>query len=193
MNGKSFIKNILLLIMFLISCVFLLTNPQSFFGIGTRPLFIPLTLSLNHLLISKRNSSNKFLKICFVLLTILNSLWFIYHTYELISHYLKWNDMEFDIHYLYLICISITFFTSLPDLKKETNSINDILTIITTILIILIHYRYYLDKNLLHNLIHLSYNATSLQNRFTYITQYYPTFITMYTFLFLHKKIMQKK
>lgn len=195
MNGKAFLKNILLFIMFMISIFFILITNKSIGlrGIGTRPLIIPITLSLNFLLLEKRTKQKKLLKISFIFLSILNSTWFLYHIYELISHYIKWNYLELDITYIYLNMITIMFITSLKDTKKETNSLNDILTIITTILLILIHYRYYLDKNLLHNIINNSNDINILQNRYIYITQYYPHFIFMYLILFIHKKITNKK
>jgi len=191
MNGKSFIKNILLIIMILISCIFIFTSTpaNTLSGIGTRPLFIPLTIALNLLLLNK-NKKTKFKKICLIILTTINSIWLIYHTYELIHYYIKWNYLELDISFIYLITIFTILITSLPDIKKETNKLNDILTIITTLLIILIHYRFYLDQNFLHNLINLNYNSHNLQERFDYITQYYFIFIVMYTSLYIHKTII---
>lgn len=186
MNGKAFLKNILLLILVIISIFFIITKP-GFTGIGTRPLFILISIPLNILLSEKRTKPNKFLKISNILLSIINISWFLYHIYELISAYIEWNYIELDITYIYTIILLTTFLTSLKDIKKETNTLNDFLTILTTTLLIIIHYRYYLDKNFLHNIV------GNTNSYYTYITQYYIYFILMYIILFANKKINQIK
>ena len=189
MNGRAFLKNILLFIMIIISCFFIFITSQDLSGIGTRPIFIPITISFNALLLEKRKHQKKFFKISLIFLSILNLSWFLFHIYELISYYIQYNYLELDITYLYLIIIFTIFFTSLLDLKRETNSLNDIFMIITTIIIIIVHYRYYIDKTFLHNIIGNPSDPIVLQSRYHYISQYYLYFIFMYLILFIQKKV----
>lgn len=186
MNGKSFLKNILLFILVIISIFFIITKP-GFTGIGTRPLLILITIPLNILLLEKRTKPNKFFKISKILLSIINISWFLFHIYEFISAYIEWNYIELDITYIYTIILFTTFLTSIKDIKKETNTLNDFLTILTTTLLIIIHYRYYLDRSFLHNIVNTN------KQYYIYITQYYIYFILMYIILFINKKINQIK
>ena len=105
MNGKVFLKNILLFIMIICSCFFLFVTANGMEGIGTRPLWIPFTLSFNIMLLENRKKLGKYFKIILIFLSILNGLWFCYHVLEFINFYIKWNSIELDISYIYLIVI----------------------------------------------------------------------------------------
>lgn len=195
-NSRALLKNLFLTLMIIISLIFIfITNKIGSQGIGTRPLIIPITIAINILLFQRINQhkNNKIAKIILAILTILNLTWLIYHLYQILQYYLLYHTLELDSTYLYSITIFTIWITSMPDIKEETNNLNDILIIITSIIILAIHYRYYIDKGLIHNTIGNSDNFDVLQNRYTFITQYYPYFIVMYLTLLLHKNIINLK
>lgn len=186
MNPRASLKLLLLIITFLMSSIYIYTIADTFIY---NIVLIPLTLLIITLNLKPQNKKPK--KFYYIILSIVSSInifLIIYYLYYLISEYINCNSININIDFYYLIILNIIFSISIFDLKKDTNKQNDILTIITCIIISLVHYRYFLDPHFLHNLVNLD-SATVGNTSSHYIYQYYPYFIIMLSTLLIQRKI----
>lgn len=159
-----------------------LNKPNSLFKVWTLPSFKLVNLK------PQNKKPKKFYYIILSIVSSINIFLIIYYLYYLISEYINCNSININIDFYYLIILNIIFSISIFDLKKDTNKQNDILTIITCIIISLVHYRYFLDPHFLHNLVNLD-SATVGNTSSHYIYQYYPYFIIMLSTLLIQRKI----
>lgn len=86
---------------------------------------------------------------------------------------------------IYIPVLLSIFLLSIPSVFGKTNKLNDYLTIIASIIVILIHIRYYRDPNLLNNL----YPNPNNEDYFFFIYQNYIYFVIMYITTIIHKFI----
>jgi hypothetical protein len=75
---------------------------------------------------------------------------------------------------------------SFSNIFHKTNKINYILTIVVSIIIILIHLRYYFDPNFANNLID---GSEGTKYSYIYIIQNYIYFTIMYIIVLIHEAI----
>jgi len=188
MNHRAILKILFLFITFIISCIFLFTkyNIEALrYFIFLIPILIQIILT--NKFISKNKKSKLFL-IVFIIISLIDiiiiSLPFIYT----LNEFIRFGSFNLEVEFYYLIIIWITFILSFYDIKKDTNRLNDILTIIVSLIISLVHYRYYIDPKFLHNLINLE-GAIVLSNSYNYVSQYYLSFFIMYIVLLIQKII----
>lgn len=191
MNPRSGLKLLFLTITLIISSIYIFISAEAiYFYSPANPLYlIPITLLI--IILKQKNKKKKHQKIfnfIFTIICLINILLFIYYLYIIISNYIKWNYIEPNFAFYYLIILYTSFILSIFDLKKDTNKLNDILTIIICFIITLVHYRYYIDTHFLHNLVNLD-NAMVGNTSNNYINQYYNCFTIMLLTLLIHKKV----
>lgn len=185
------LKYSLLLIAFILSCFFMFhTNKLT--DLNLLGIIGGVFLSINILLLNKRNkfNNNKIFKIILIILTILSiSIWLLYISI-IIKEYINFNTINIRISNIYFTTLIIIIVNDFEDIWKSSNKTYNILTIIVTLLVIIIHYRYYIDNKLLHNLLRIKdINSIILQHSYIYITQYYSLFTIIYIILIINKKI----
>lgn len=186
MNLRAGLKLLFLIITFIISSIYIIGTYES---IIYHILLVPMALLIITLKLKpKQRKTKKVYYICLVITSLINIVIVAYYIYYFIYGYLHWNSLEVypDLYYLNLLWI--TLIHSIFDLKKETNKLNDILTIIVCTIITLVFYRYYIDPRFLHNLINL-HDAIVGNTSYHYIHQYYNLFSIMLLILLIHKKI----
>lgn len=189
MNKRILLKVLFLLITTIISIFYILfTSNSSIYLLSTLLfIFISLYIILNNL--NKNNSLYKSLNF----LKTLNIIIIIIYIINLIITYTKYNTLELHPENYYFLILWIILLNNIFNLKKESNKLNDILTIIVCTFISLIHYRYYIDPNFLHNMMKLDINSIILQNSYNYINQYYILFTIILLILHIHNKILNIK
>lgn len=187
MNHRIILKNIILLITCIISMFFLIqTSTYTIeFPVSTL-LFIFTTFNIILINLNKNNNLNSSIKF----ISILCIFFLILYIINFINRYIELNLITNDSAFFYRYILWITLLTNLFSIKKESNKLNDILTIIVCILISIIHYRYYIDPKFIHNLMNLSKDSIILQNGYNYILQYYYTFAIILLILYIQNIIL---
>lgn len=186
MNLRAGLKLLFLSITFIISSIYIITTYDA---IGYHLMLIPIALLIITLKLKpKQRKPQKIYYISLTIISLINLAMVIYYLYYLIHGYIHWNSLEIypDLYYLILLCI--TLITSIFDLNKNTNKLNDILTIITCTIITLVFYRYYIEPHFLHNLVKLE-GAMVGNTSYHYIHQYYNLFSIMLLVLLIQNKI----
>ena len=120
---------------------------------------------------------------------IFSTLYFLYFSYsEITCYFSNICDLESSTVFtiIYPIFLFMALFFSLSDVFNKTNKANDILTIIVSLLIILIHLRYYFEPKFIHNLVE---NGAYNQYSYYYVIQNYIYFVAMYLITLLHHKV----
>jgi hypothetical protein len=189
MNKRSLFKYILICITTILSVYFLITEKN--IGFGILPMIIPFMFAIAVFMFSKKEKVKKFRFIYNVVLLLLMifaiglSLHIILNEIKyFIDHSCCANSMSiFVIIYLMLLFNLLLFCIS--DIFNKTDKVNDILTIVVSLIIILIHIRYYLDPHFIYRIIEGNEYLIYSNN---YITQNYIYFIIMYAVVFLHRK-----
>lgn len=191
MNPRAILKQLFLTITLIISTIYMfITSEAIYFDYSSSPLYlIPITFLIIMLkLKKKKRKHNKIFQVFFILICLLNILLAVHYLYTIITDYIKWNSIQLDFALYYLIILYMSFLLNIFNLKKETNQLNDILTIITCLIISAVHYRYYIDSHFLHNLVNID-NAMTGSTSYAYINQYYSCFVMMYLTLLIHQAI----
>lgn len=186
MNPRALLKLLFLIIAFIISSIYMITTYNS---ITCHLLLIPIALLIITLKL-KPNQRNpkKFYYICLATTSLINIALIIYYIYYFIHGYIHWNSLEIYPDLYYLILLWINLIASIFDVKKDTNKLNDILTMIASGIITLVFYRYYIDPHFLHNLVKLD-GAMVGNTSYHYIHQYYNLFSIMLLVLLIQNKI----
>lgn len=183
MNKRASLKLLFLTITFLISSIYIITTYKLLIY---HLILIPIALLI--ITIKLKPKKSKIYYLWLIIIILINALLVIYYIYYFIKGYIHWNSLEIYPDLYYIILLWITLISSIFDLKKETNILNDILTIITSIIISLVFYRYYVDSKFLHNLIKLD-NAIVGNTSYHFIHQYYNLFSIMLLTLLIQNKI----
>lgn len=186
MNLRALLKLLFLIITFIISSIYMITTYDS---IICHLLLIPITLLIITLnLKPQKRKPGKIYYFCLIITSLINISLIIYYIYYFIHGYLHWNSLEIYPDLYYLILVWISLIATIFDIKKDTNSLNDILTIISCTIITLVFYRYYIDPHFLHNLVKL--DGTMVGNTsYHYIHQHYNLFSIMLLVLLIQNKI----
>lgn len=192
MNPRACFKYLLLIIGFVCSCVFMMvTNKLS--DLGLVGIFGGILLSFNILVFNKKSSvkkNKKIFKILLLGLTILDVLIWGYYVYLVVSEFINFGIIDFRPSYIYFTVFCVMVVNDFSDMWNRSNILYDILVMIVTIIVIFVHYRYYIDGRLLHNLFGIrDINSVILQNSYVYVTQYYWLFSVMYIVLIINKKL----
>ena len=190
MNYRGICKLIIIFVALISSIIFMFFTNQylSISNLSTALLF--LFIIFDYLLIIFRKKHKSFKSIYFIsgVVVIITC----YHLYFFIHNYILFNSLEVDASWFYLLILFLLFIDSFMDIKKKSNQLNDILTIIVCLLISFVHYRYYLEPRFIHHLTKLpdmSSFGIGLQDSYMYVTKYYLLFISILFVLFVHKKI----
>lgn len=193
MNKKEIIKFIFVLFAVVISFDFMLRTDEvglnSMFNIvNVVNFFFALTIFM--FCNMKKIRKFKFIyDVILMLLMVFSAAWVCYFAYGIISclvspSYSMDGSSIFPIIYSPILFLMLLF--SFSDIFNKTNKVNYILTIVVSIIIILIHLRYYFDPNFANNIIDGS-NGTEYS--YYYVIQNYIYFVIMYIIILLHKAI----
>ena len=191
-NKSGLIKYIFIFIAIFISLYF---SGEMFYQSGIKGF--SLIILFNSLLVltiymySNKDRIKKFKFIYDVILILFSLLYiflFLYIIWGYIICFSNYNcSPEFQgILFIALSLMMLVF--NFKDIFHQSNKTNDILTIIVSLLIILIHLRYYYDPYLVYYLIKEDFYQEYLYN---YVTQNYGYFTMMYFILLIHRKINQ--
>ena len=192
MNPRACFKYLLLIIGFVCSCFFMIiTNKLS--DLGLFGIFGGILLSFNILMFNKKSSvkkDNKMFKIFFLILTILDVLIWGNYICLVIREFISFGTIDFRVSYIYFTVFCIMVVNDFWDIFKSSNILYDVLVMMVCIMVIFVHYRYYIDGRLLHNLLGVrDVNSVILQHSYIYITQYYWLFSIMYIVLIINKRL----
>lgn len=150
---------------------------------------IPLTIFMYQELKHIRNQKLKFIYDVILMLLTLFSIGIIIFLGIAFTSCSFTSNCSYDISnisiIIYIPVLLSIFLLNIPSVFGKTNKLNDYLTIITSIIVILIHIRYYNDSNLLNNI----YPNSNNQDYFIFIYQNYIYFIIMYITVIIHKFI----
>jgi hypothetical protein len=193
MNKKEIIKFIFVLLAAVISFDFMIKTEEvglnSMFNIvNVIDFFFALTIFMFYNM--KKIKRYKFIyDVTLMLLMVFSAALVIYFLYSLISCFISINcSMEnttfFIILYPTILFLMLLF--SFSNIFDKTNKINCILTIGVSIIIILIHLRYYFDPNFANNLID---GSEGTKYSYIYIIQNYIYFTIMYIIVLIHEAI----
>ena len=191
MNYRGFIKFIFVFISFISSVIFMFVTNKSFsiHYISTALLFCFGIIDYILIMFKNKHYDNKSIYFISVIVAIL----FFYHVYNIVHEYISFQSFSFDISWYYLFILVILMIDSLFDIKRESSFLNDVLTIIVCLIISLVHYRYYLEPNFIHNMVKLpdmSSFGIGLQDSYFYVTKYYVWFLYVLIVIFIHKKTL---
>jgi hypothetical protein len=192
MNKRGLIKYTFLIIAAAISFYFMITSDT---GFEDRPGILALyslPIAITVFMFVNKNKIKKFkfiYDVTLMLLIIACALFLGFLCYDQISCYF---DVQCSPSYdaIFLILYPTVLFTmiflSFNDINNKTNKTNDILTIVISSLIILIHLRYYFEPNFVDKLI-----KGDIFNDFSssYITQNYIYFTLMYLIVLIHNRV----
>lgn len=184
MNQRILLKLLFLIITLIISSIYIITTYDS---IIYHLLLIPISILIITIKL-KPKKTKKTYYIFLIIISLINILLLIYYLYYQVNGYIHWNSLEIHTDLYFLILLTITLTTNIFNLNKDTNKLNDILTIITCTIISLVFYRYYIDPKFLHNLIKLD-GAIVGNTSYHYIHQYYNLFSIMLLTLIIQNKI----
>lgn len=193
MNKKEIIKFIVVLLAVVISFNFMLTveavGLNSMLNIiNVIDFFFALTIFMYYNM--KKVKRYKFIyDVILMLLMILSALWIFYILYCLISCFISITcSMEGITFFMmqYPTILFLMLFFSFEDIFKETSKTNYILTIVVSIVIILLHLRYYFDPNFANNIIEGNEGS---EYSYVYVIQNYIYFAIMYIIILVNKVI----
>lgn len=190
-NKGGLIKYIFICVTAVISFYFLTTSEVGFGPAFGLPMIFAFLFALTIFMFFNMNKikKNKFIyDVILLLLMIFTIGIFLYSIYCDIRCYFDARCMiNFDSSFtmIFSMFLFVMLLFGFIDIFNKTNKTNDILTIVVSSLIILIHVRYYLDPNFIHKIVQGEY----IQYSYYYITQNYIYFIIMYTVVMLHRKM----
>lgn len=193
MNKKEIIKFIFVLIAVIISFNFMLRTEEvglnSMFNIvNVIDFFFALTIFMFYNM--KKVKRYKFIyDVTLMLLMVFSAAWIFFFLYSLISCFISINCSMEDTTFFIILYPTILFlilFFSFEDIFKKSNETNYILTIVVSIVIVLIHLRYYFDPNFINNLID---GNEGVQCSYIYVVQNYIYFAIMYIVVLVNQAI----
>ncbi len=193
MNKKEIVKNFIVLLAVVISFYFMInadsTGINSIFNLLNIIDFM-FALTIFMFCNMKKVKKNKFVyDVTLMLLMFFSAVWICYLIYNIIVCFASVNcEIEnttfFILLYPTILFLMILF--NISDIFKKTNKINYILTIVVSIVIILIHLRYYFNPNFANNIIE---NFDGNEYTENYVIQNYIYFTIMYLIVLINKAI----
>lgn len=196
MNKRGFIKFTIILISVIVSFYFMIeTSNSGFDSLFNIVIICDFLIALTIFMFSYKDviKKNKFMYDVFLMLLILfSTVYVLYFLYVQGDCFFDTScSMESNTNFaiLYPIFLFTILLFSIKDIFKKTNKINDILAIIASLSIILVHLRYYVEPNFPHKLIT---DHSFTQNSYDYIYQNYIYFIIMYSIVLVHYKVNEQ-
>ncbi len=186
MNKRAILKFIIVLITTISTFYFMNENAKmGDLSVVLVSLFLASTLFM-YINRNKIKRWNFVYDVILMLLMFFSFLFIGYMLYGIVSCTLSPNcGMEsaplYSLLLLNLLMIVLLF--SFQDIFQNTNKVSDILTIISSLVLLLIHLRYYLEPNFIHQIISNDYYQTI---SYQYITQNYGYFSFLYLISLLH-------
>jgi len=196
MNKKEIIKFIFVLLAVTISFDFMLKTEEvglnSMFNIvNVIDFLFALTIFMFYYM--KKIKRFKFIyDVILMLLMVFSAAFVFFFLYAFISCFFSVNCSMEDTTFFIIIYPTILFlmlFFSFNNIFNKTNKINKanyILTIVVSIIIILIHLRYYFDPDFANNLMD---GDEGVQYSYVYVIQNYIYFSIMYIIVLVHQLI----
>lgn len=194
MNKRGIFKYIFIFAAAFISFYFMIKTSEVFENMLNITLVILFLVALTIYMYFNKNKvkKNKFAyDVTLMLMMVFSALFMVYFIYSIISCLLNpacgdaWNSLFLGI---YPILLFLMLMFGIKDMKHKTNKTNDVLTIVSSSLIILVHLIYYLEPNFIHKL-----NSTFFIYSFDYISQYYVYFVIMYFVVLVHYRVNKIK
>ncbi len=195
MNKRGLIKYIIIFMTAFISFYFIITSEIGFGPAFGLPLIFALFFALTVFMYFNKNKISKYkfiYDVILLLLMIFFAVCLVYVFYTDIECYFDYRcsiNLESKFTMIYFILLFIMLLFNFRDIFNKTNKVNDIMTIVVSLLILLIHTRYYLDSNFMHK---IAGGEGYLQYSYSYITQNYIYFIIMYIVIMLHRRINRR-
>lgn len=198
MNKSGLIKYILIILSFLCSIYFLATNFTEF---GTNILFPIIFYVLIAIIIfifikrKKIAKSKAIYNIITIISIVLLASTLALYIYTKVSCYFSSScliSFEMEKVAIYIILSVLMLLFCFKDIYSKTNSVNDILTVVTCLLIMFIYLRYYLDPGFAHNILNIDMKDVYKSSSYIYITQNYIYFSIMYVLILFHKLVNKK-
>lgn len=190
MNRRGLIKYIFICATAIISFYFMTTNDVGFGNALGLPMIFAFFFALTIFMFFKKEKIIKH-KFIYDVILLLMMIFFIvcslYVIYTDITCYFNAScsiNLESNSTMIYAILLFAMLLFGLGDIFSKTNKVNDILTISVSSLIILIHARYYLDSNFIHNIV-----EGDILYSYYYISQNYIYFIIMYIVVMMHRRV----
>lgn len=193
MNKKELVKNFIVLLAVVISFYFMInansTGINSIFNLLNIIDFM-FALTIFMFCNMKKVKKNKFVyDVILMLLMFFSAAWICYLIYNIIVCFASVNcEIEnnniFILLYPTILFLMILF--NINDIYKKTDKINYILTIVVSVVIILIHLRYYFNPNFANNIIE---NFDGNEYTENYVIQNYIYFTIMYLIVLINKAI----
>jgi hypothetical protein len=193
MNKRGLIKYIFILITAIISFYFMFTSD---INVTIIPVLFIFIFALTIFMFVYRNNIKKFkfiYDVSLMLLMVFTVACFALSLYDIIKCYLNSScgiEVESIGTTLYILLLFIMILFGIKDIYTKTNKTNDILTIVISSLIILIHIRYYLEPNFVHK---LTKGNEFILYKYQYITQNYIYFTIMYIISIIHYGLNREK
>lgn len=192
MRKKDYILNAVSVIMIFFSILFLF-NFITIKNFDTYLYFRCFSVALTILMWYKKDSVKKFkylYNIVLLLLLVYSVIIFYSFISSIISCVFKEEYvLDWSVYGLHILLIELfsLFLVYLFDFKKKKSTLNHILVLLVSIILIGLVFRYNYDIDFVHN--YLNYKRYELYNSYTYIVQYYFYFniicfcLVMYYFL----------
>lgn len=183
MNNRNILKILLVVAMYVFSCIFIYSNKLLWVYETNNWLYInllPIILPVNIFLLKKKN---KFI----IIFSVINGLFLGMEIINMVMGYFEYGSVM--IEYFYLVVISYVLISSILNFRKNESVTNDLLMCGISFLVIVIHMRYYFDNSFLHNLLNITdRNSIILQNSYNYVTSYYVYFIIMFLVVLVNQR-----
>ncbi|MFA5407414.1 MAG: hypothetical protein WC343_01425 [Bacilli bacterium] len=190
MNKRGLAKFVFVLMASIASFYFMLDSDSGFDSMFNSVMICNFILALTIFMYSNKNKIVKgklvydVILILLLLFSLAYSINFIYSeiAYLFNISYSTETSTTFTIIFPVFLFIMILF--SFKDIFNKTDKVNDILTIVVSTIIILIHIRYYVDPNFIHKIIK---SDSYIQSSYYYIFQNYIYFVVMYFVVLTHR------
>lgn len=193
MNKRGLIKFLIVLTTVVISFYYIIvTNDNGIDSLVNTITIFNFLFALTIFMFSHKDKikKNKFIyDVILMLLMIFSISYFLYFVYAEGSCYFSSAcEIGYDTLFtvIYIVFLFTIIFYSLDDIFHKTNKTNDFLTIAVSLVIILIHLRYYFEPNFVHKLVE---NRLFEDYSYYYVVQNYVYFSMMYFIILLHYRI----
>lgn len=184
MNYRGMLKALFVLITFIISFVFIIIqNSYTAFFYPASPIyFLTVGLLVFFYEMNKRKKFMDWKRKLLIFIIILNVGLGVYYIVQLVIQYANFHSLDSNIAFYYSLLLWILLIVSLFDSRGESSLLNDILTIVTCVVITLVFYRYEIDPNF-----------GRILSSYHYVTQYYYSFAFVIMALLIQRGVVRMK
>lgn len=188
MNKRGLIKYIISIIATLISFCFMYSSNIG----GILPILISLLFTITIFMFYNKEKikKNKFIyNVTLMLLIVFSTALFLYIFFTTLACFFS-IECSMELKNLFVVIYPTFLFLLIllgfNDIFHKTNKTNDILVIVISTIVILIHLRYYLEPNFTHKLIA---GEGYYEYSYDYIMQNYIYFSIMYLLALMHYRV----